>query len=291
MTRARVNGVELSYEDVGEGIPVVFIHGGFGGPQSTLAARPRMVKQSLPDGYRLVEFDRRNAGASEYTLDWFTLADLAADARALLAHLGIERSVVIGSSMGGMVAQQYVLDHAAHTSALALLNTGPDLMLRTAWGKNMTALAERARSEGDASFPEGARERLRNPPALAGLEERLPPERRRAMQEMRESYRARVAESKDDDLLLWSRGSTRNYAAFAGCDFSSRLGEIGVPTFVLHGTADQTVPYACAEELAAAIPDAALHPIPGAGHGILQEPAARDALRAWLDEVRGAAAG
>ena len=290
MARAHVNGVELSYQDAGAGIPVVFIHGGFGGPQSTLAARPRMIEPAVPDGYRLVEFDRRCAGASEYTLDWFTLADLAADARALLAHLGIERSVVIGSSMGGMVAQQYVLDYPAQTSALALLNTGPDLMLRTAWGKNMTALAERARSEGDASVFEGMRERLRNPPELPGLE-RLPPERRRDMAQARELYMARLADASDDDLLLWSSGATRNYAAFAGCDFRTRLGEIVAPTFVLHGSADGTVPYACAEELAAAIPGAVLHPIPGADHGILQEPAARDALRAWLDEVRGAAAG
>jgi pimeloyl-ACP methyl ester carboxylesterase len=241
-----------------------------------------MIAAAVPDGYRLVDWDRRCAGASQYVLDWYTLDDIAADARALLAGLDIERSVVIGSSMGGMVAQQYVLDYPEHTRALALLNTGPDLMLRTGWGKSMTSQAERARSEGDEAVFNG--ERLRNPPALPARAQ-LPEPRRKAMLAAREAYLARVAETSDQELLRLASGATRNYAAFAGYDFRPRLGEIDVPTFVLHGTADTTVPWECAEVLEAGIRDAVLHPIPGAEHGILQQPAARDALRAWLEEL------
>ncbi len=285
MPRARVNGVELSYEVTGDGVPAVFIHGGFGGPQSTLAPRPRMIEDAVPEGYRLVSYDRRCAGASEYALEWFTLEDLAADLRALLDHLGVERSVVIGSSMGGMVAQQYALSYPGHTSALALLNTGPDLMSRTTWGKNMSGLAARAREQGDRAIFDEMRERLRNPPELPSREN-MPPGQLRAMREARETYLARLEEASDLDLQLWSSGAIRNYAAFVGCDFRPRLSEIDRPVFVLHGTADATVPYECAEELHGAIRDAVLCPIAGADHGILQQPAARDALRRWLQEIR-----
>src|SRR3990170_5157830 len=105
MPRARVNGFEISYDVSGEGTPVLFIHGGFGGPASTLAPQERAVKSILKhDAIQLITYDRRCAGQSEYVLDDYSLVDLAGEARALLAHLGNERSIVIGDSMGGLVA-------------------------------------------------------------------------------------------------------------------------------------------------------------------------------------------
>ena len=125
MPRARVNGVELSYEARGEGMPVLFIHGGYGGPASTLRRGPRPLADVLTEGVRLITYERHNCGQSEYVLDEFTLEDLAEDARALLDHLGVERSIVIGSSAGGMIALQYALLWPGRIHALALANTGP----------------------------------------------------------------------------------------------------------------------------------------------------------------------
>ena len=85
-----VDGVEVDYEISGSGVPALFIHGGFGGPGTTLVAQNRNDADLLPaDKVMTISYDRRGAGRSEYNLSYYTVADLAADARALLAHLGI----------------------------------------------------------------------------------------------------------------------------------------------------------------------------------------------------------
>ena len=88
---------------------------------------------------------------SEYTLDWFTLADIAEDAHQLMVALGFENYVLVGSSMGGMVAKQLVLTRPGAIAALALMNTGPDLMSHTRWGQAYTATAARVRRQATIS--------------------------------------------------------------------------------------------------------------------------------------------
>ncbi|MEE9280413.1 MAG: alpha/beta hydrolase [Myxococcota bacterium] len=244
-----------------------------GGAQSTLVPTPNPVVEAAPrEAIRLVTYDRRCAGQSQYVLDWYTLDDIAADARDLLAQLGIERSIVIGSSMGGMVAQQY---------ALALLNTGANLMAQPPWGVRSAALAERAKREGDRAIFAERRQELRDPPEPPDDPNRSEAMRER-LRERRVLYLKKVAAVSDDDLLAYSSGSIRNFAAFVGYDFAPRLGQLDMPTVIIHGTADTTVPFALGEELHKAISQSELHPIAGAVHGILQYPEARSALRDWL---------
>ena len=284
MPMVTANSVETYYEVRGEGTPAIFIHGGFGGPQSTLVSVPSpVVEAAPPDSIRLITYDRRCAGQSQYVLDWYTLEDIAADARALLEQLGIDRSIVIGSSMGGMVAQQYALAYPDRVTALALLNTGPNLMAQPPWGTRYAALAERARDQGDRKIFEERREELRNLPELpvdpnrsAALTERL--------RERRALYLERLVQLPDEDLLLYSSGAIRNFAAFVGYDFAPRLSGLRMPTTIIHGTADTTVPFSLGEQLHKAIPQSEFRPIPGAIHGILQYPAARSALRDWLTQ-------
>lgn len=276
------NGVEMYYETHGEGTPALFIHGGFGGPQSTLIRTPNPVVEAAPrDAIRLVTYDRRCAGQSQYVLDWYTLEDIAADARELLAQLEIDRSIVIGSSMGGMVAQQYALAYPERVTALALLNTGANLMAQPPWGVRSAALAERAKREGDRAIFEERRQELRDPPEPPDDPNRSEAMRER-LRERRALYVEKLAALSDDDLLTYSSGSIRNFAAFVGYDFSSRLGQLQMPAVIIHGTADTTVPFALGEALHKAISQSELHPIEGAIHGILQYPEARSALRDWL---------
>lgn len=279
------NGVQIHYDEHGSGAPAIFIHGGFGGPQSTLVPTPNAVTRAVPEGVRLVTYDRRCAGLSQYALEPYSLEDLAADARALLDALGIERSIVIGSSMGGMVALQYALAYPEAVDALALLNTGPNLMGTTPWGERCARAAERARREGDRAAFERTRATLRDPPPPP--EASRPPEVAKRLREARALYLDRLRDVSDDDLFTYSTGTLRNYAAFVGYDFTPRLAELRMPTVVIHGTADATVPYAFGETLARDIPGAELHAIDGAVHGILQYPAARAALREWLGRTAG----
>lgn len=272
MPHLSVNGVQLHYESSGTGDPVVFVHGGFGGVSTSVLPTPSPVVEAIPGGYQLVAHDRRNAGRSEYTLTWFTLADIAEDTHQLMQALGFERYVLIGSSMGGMVAQQLVLSRPEAVTALALMNTGPDLMSHTRWGQAYTKTAARVKASGDDVEFERVREKIRNPPDPADG-----PAAARHVE-----YMAALANHTDDQLKLMHSGTVRNYGAFAGYNFTSRLGDIDVPTLIVHGTADTTVPFEDGRALEASIRNAEFHAIEDAQHGILGYPAARAALSTWL---------
>lgn len=291
MTTATINGVETAYAVHGSGTPALFIHGGFGGVGSTITGTPgqpnaQAIVEAAPAGVELITYDRRCAGQSEYTLDEaYSLEDIAADARALLAHLGHDRAIIIGSSMGGMVAQQYALSFPETVSALALLNTGPRLMFDTPWGQRFREIVERVDASGaEAVFAE-AKQALLEPPAPLGNPNSAMAQR---AAESRAAYLEAIDGVAEEDLFRYWRGGVRNYAAFTGYDFTSRLGEIAsidAPKLIVHGDADSVVPFSDAEALRDGLGTVEFHAIGGADHGITQYPEAREVIRAWLERV------
>jgi pimeloyl-ACP methyl ester carboxylesterase len=117
MERARVNGVELEYEVKGSGEPVVMLHGGLLADENT----PLMQEPALVDRYRVVNYHRRGFAGSEHPANSHaSLEDQAADCKALLEHLGIERVHILGHSLGGAIGIQVALSYPelVHTMAL-----------------------------------------------------------------------------------------------------------------------------------------------------------------------------
>lgn len=292
MAKANVNGVDLYYETYGEGTPVIFIHGGYGGPATSLVpalAQP-IVNMLAGEAAYLITYDRRCAGRSQYVLDAFTLEDIAGDAAALLDRFDVERAVVVGSSAGGPIALQFALSWPERVIGLALPNTGPALMCerpegytepysegvarRLARVRSFLEQVEGAREMGDRAYFESRKEIVRNPPLPPGSAA-PPPERARRVREA-------LARVDDDTLFLYYTGMLRNYAAYAGRDLTSRLGELSMPAFIVHGSADLAVPIEYAETLRAGIPHAEYHTIEGAGHGIMSNAEAQSLLRDWI---------
>jgi 3-oxoadipate enol-lactonase len=278
----------MHYEVHGSGAPTLFIHGGFGGPSTTLAPAPPPILDAAPlDRVQLVVYDRRCAGLSEYTIDAaYTLDDIAYDARALLAHLGIERAIIVGSSMGGMVAQQYALSYPETVQALALLNTGPRLMFETPWGKQFTEIARRVEEAGPQAIFEMEQGAVRQPPEPPRRANPSPLAAQTAAN--RERYLGKLANTSDEELFRLWRGAVRNYAAFVGYDFMPRLraiADIGAPTLIMHGDGDTVVPFSDGEALRDGIGDVEFHAIPDADHGIAAYPAAQVAIRDWLTRM------
>ncbi len=125
MPKAALNGIEIHYEVHGEGTPLVLAHG--------YTASLEMWRDQVPafsSQYRLVIYDCRGHGASTAPagLDRYSLArDYVGDQLALMDHLGIDRAYVGGLSMGGMIAQEFVLQHPERVSAALLFDTGPGM--------------------------------------------------------------------------------------------------------------------------------------------------------------------
>ncbi len=282
MPTARINGVETSYEVAGRGIPAIFIHGGYGGAATTLVPQPNTVAGILPsDQFQTITYDRRSAGRSEYVLSEYTIEDLAADAAALLDHLGHERAVVIGSSAGGPIALQFAFDYPQRIIGLSLPNTGANLSsTERPVGVTRARLVDQARAQGDKAVFESRKAKLREvapagvaPPAM-GAAERIA--------ERQKAVAAALVTVSDDDLCRYFAGEIRNYGAYLGYDFTARLGELStMPVCIIHGDADATVPYAWGEAIHRGIPGSEFHTIAGGGHGILAWPEGAKALRTW----------
>jgi pimeloyl-ACP methyl ester carboxylesterase len=120
LERVRTDGAELEYEVSGRGEPVVFIHGAF----IANTFRPLLAEPSLAGRYRLILYHRRGYAGSSRASEPVSVAQQAADCRALLHHLGVERAHVVGHSYGGIVALQLALDTPGVVHSLALLEPG-----------------------------------------------------------------------------------------------------------------------------------------------------------------------
>ena len=277
LATASANGVELGIESFGrDGDPLVLLAGG-----PTMLSWPDSVCERLASaGRRVVRYDLRDCGAST-TLDpeapAYTLRDLAADTASLVGALGAARAHLGGIGVGGMVAQVAVLDHPIAFSALTLVNTRPvapgpvDDDLPDHDAATMQALFSRPRPDWTnraavAAFAADAAEVLGSDReeahvTAARIWDRTP--------------------SADPSLHQANQLGT----VFARLDcaprWRERLGELALPTLVVHGAADPFFPVGNGEALATEIPDARLFVLDDMGSA-LQDAAADRVAHAML---------
>jgi pimeloyl-ACP methyl ester carboxylesterase len=116
MDRAKANGVELEYEVRGAGEPVLLI--------DMLIADcfvPLVPEPALADEYQLIRYHKRGWVGSTHTPAPVSIGQHAADAAALLEHLGVRRAHIAGHSTGGSIGAQLALDHPEKVHTLTLL--------------------------------------------------------------------------------------------------------------------------------------------------------------------------
>jgi pimeloyl-ACP methyl ester carboxylesterase len=171
MERAAVNGIELEYEAVGGGEPLLMIHGAAVAETFVPLAREPALR-----AYRAIRLHRRGYAGSAHPGTVTRLAEQASDAVALLRHLGVARAHVVGHSYGGLVALRLALDHPERVHTLALIEP-PLLLSPFAQGfvESLRPVLE-TYHRGDRR---GAAERFAvavgGPKALATIERTLPP--------------------------------------------------------------------------------------------------------------------
>jgi pimeloyl-ACP methyl ester carboxylesterase len=242
------DGTRIHYEIRGQGEPLALIFGyagssrGWGEPFLKL----------LEARFKTVVIDNRGTGQSDKPEKPFSLADMAADAASVLDDAKIERAHVMGISMGGMIAQEFALNHPARLRGLVL-------------GCTLCGLAH--------SVPG-------NPEALAALQvnpsEPLAPQVERLFAAC--CARPFVASAQGQAVLKERVAEALNYpmtpphtyqlhwGAIGGFDVFDRLPQIKAPTLVITGTSDLLVPDANSDIIKERIPGAHLHKLSGAGH-------------------------
>jgi 3-oxoadipate enol-lactonase len=253
-------GIELAVTVTGGGPPLLMIPG--------LGASRRVYAPIVPllaERLRVVVFDPRGVGESGFTPGPYTMAQLAADAAAVLDAAGLEQAAVWGASMGGMVAQHLALLHPERVSRLVLACTtcgGPHAVKPT---------------------PEAAA-------ALLGKGARTPGEAYRLACTVlyAEEFQAAHPEFIEAEVAERERHPVRGgvfaaqQAAVRGHDTFDALPRIEVPVLVLHGLLDAVVPAENGRIIAARIPGARLRVLEGRGHLFFHE-----APREAAEEVLG----
>jgi proline iminopeptidase len=253
----QIRDVSLHMKVMGQGYPLVLMHGGPGADLYTL-----MSFRPLADQFTLVFYDHRGNGRSKGApVESMNFESLTADADALRQVLGFDQWAVLGHSFGGYVALEYALRYPQNLSHLLLLDTGGDH--RWALAKAPEELAKRGFS------PETVNLSRRFFSGQIKPREMLP-----ALMKMGNAYNPYTGLRQMPHLLLTGlqtklRPEALIYSAthfLKDWTVMDRLGEINVPTLVMAGRDDFIYPPEHQEELVARIPNARLVLIDRAGH-------------------------
>jgi proline iminopeptidase len=252
-----VRDVSLFVDVVGEGPPLVLMHGGPSADHWTLSAFRR-----LADRFTLVFYDHRcngrSAGAPVTSMTW---ENLTADADALRAALGFRKWAVLGHSFGGHVALEYALRYPASVSHLVLMDTGADS--RWAQENAPRLLADRGYPATKVALVRRWFSGEFTPGDYFSIFMRIGDmyDHHPFLGAMRSvAHGAWRTKSRPEALIFAGRQLLKGWSVEA------RLGEIAVPTLVIAGRDDVLFPPRCQRELAAHIPGARLRIIERAGH-------------------------
>jgi pimeloyl-ACP methyl ester carboxylesterase len=246
---AVVDGTELYYEELGDGHPVVLIHGG--------GVDRRMWDTQLEpfaEHYRVIRYDVRKHGRSKGTSSEYTDHG---ELHGLLEHLGVEKAVIVGHSMGGRIAVDFALQYPDMTGALVLDGPGiggyiPDTDLILSYISELTEALEQEDSERAAEVM------LRY---LTDGPQRTPEQVDSTVREqVRTMYLSTLGLDADS-------GQAYLLSPIA----IGRLSEIGVPTLVIEGDLDMPEIIDLADVATREIPDARRVTIPGAAHMVNME--------------------
>jgi 3-oxoadipate enol-lactonase len=242
------DGLKLRYEVRGEGEPVALIMGFSGSGRGWGEPFLKLMEAR----FRIFVIDNRGTGESDKPDTEFTLGDMAADVAAVLDHAKTPRAHVFGISMGGMIAQEFVLAHPARTRGLVLGCTN--------CGASHSIAAD--------------------PAAIANL---MPVPGMDPLELARRAFsvacgKAFLNSAAGQATLVQAIVEMGNYPmtpmytfmrqgqAIGGFDSFARLGQIKSSTLIIHGDDDSIVPYPNAEVLQGAIAGSKKHTLKAAGH-------------------------
>ena len=263
------DGVDLFYKDwmpAGQGRPVVLIHGW----PLNADSWEQVAVQLARAGHRVVSYDRRGFGRSEQPWSGYDYDTMTDDLASLIDHLGLTDAALVGFSMGGGEAVRYMSRHggkgvakvALIASVVPYLLKGPD-------------------------NPDGAPGEM-----FDGIKAALEKDRPAFLAEFFKSFYGQgLLSGVSQGVLDWSshnayfaspKATLDCVDAFGRTDFRGDLPSVTVPTLIIHGTGDQTVPIDPSARAAhKGIPGSVLKEYPGAPHGLLathQDEVIRDLL-------------
>ncbi|MCL4147188.1 UNVERIFIED_CONTAM: hypothetical protein GTU68_007671 [Idotea baltica] len=246
--------VDIFYEDYGSGQPVILIHGW---PLSRKSWEQQVWK-IVESGFRCISYDRRGFGTSSAPWNDYDYSALASDLNAIIEELKLEDTILVGFSMGGGEVVRYLTDYGSKKVAKAVLIS------------SIIPLVKK-KEDNPVGVPEYVLDNIKS-----GLQK----DRVGFLKNFHKGFynyennKNRVSEGQlEYDFTIASfaspRATIQTALAWMHTDFRSELKNVNVPTLIVHGDADETVPIETSAELATkGIADNTYEIIKGAPHGL-----------------------
>ena len=238
MTIADLGDVQLHYRLDGpeDGAPLLLVN--------SLGTDLRLwddLLPLLPDGLRIIRYDKRGHGRSSLPDAPCTMGALVKDAEALLDHLGQRDAVVVGLSIGGMIAQGLAVKRLDLVRGLVLSNTAAKIGTRQIWQDRARVVETR----GLEPLADGILARWLPPRAQAGPQ---------------------AARCREMLIAQPARGYAACCLAIAGTDFYTPTASLRLPLLGIAGSEDRATPPDLVRETVDLVPGARFCLMRGAGH-------------------------
>ncbi|MGF1445801.1 MAG: 3-oxoadipate enol-lactonase [Pikeienuella sp.] len=237
MECALIDGVPIHFDDAGNGSALVFAN--------SLGTDFRVwdpLLPYLPDGWRLLRYDKRGHGLSGLPDGPWTIADHAADLAGLMAARGIAQAVIVGLSVGGLIAQHLAAQRPDLVRALVLCGTAAKIGSHAIWDDRIAQI----RAGGLGAILDANMERW-----------------------FTDSFRADPARIAPWNAMVTRTpvaGYLRTAEAIRGCDLRHSTARLTLPALVVVGEADGSTPPELVRDTAALIAGSRFEVIVGAGH-------------------------
>ena len=238
----------------GSGRPVVLIHGWPLSGESWSEQVPALQQA----GYRVVTYDRRGFGRSDKPLTGYTYDTLTDDLHALLTELDLNDVTVVGFSMGGGEVARYFSTYGnERLRSVVFASAVPPYMMKSADNpdgpleKSEAATMTAALTADQESFYDDFTRKFFSANGVLKVTE----------EQRQDALRLCLQSDKKAALACM--------AAFGTTDFRDDLPKVSVPSLVIHGDSDATVPFAgSGQRIHAAVPGSELYVVAGAPHGV-----------------------
>jgi pimeloyl-ACP methyl ester carboxylesterase len=256
-----LHGSRVNYVEVGSGPPLVFVHGLAGCWQNWLENIPYFARS-----HRVIALDLAGFGESELPQEDISIPGYGRFVDAFLGEIGVERTVLVGNSMGGFIAAETAISHPSRVEQLVLVDAAGGPTLHEWHGRNGAWVSRAAR--------------LFQPIAAASLARRKSLVRRPGLRKMM-LYKIATHPDRLAPELCYEVASGGGKPGFFDAlqalmeyDFSERIPEIACPTLIVWGRDDEIVPVADAFEYEALIPNVRTVIFDDTGHvPMLERPA------------------
>jgi pimeloyl-ACP methyl ester carboxylesterase len=236
MKKANINGIEIAYTRKGSGKPLVLIHG--------YPLDHTIWNEILPlmeNDFDIILPDLRGFGQSTIVESQYKIVDMAEDIAGLLDQLGIEKSAIVGHSMGGYVSLAFARAHPKRVAGLGLVA-----------------------SQAPADPPDRKKGRYEAADEIM----------KTGVQPVAEGMSAKLSPDEQVQAIVRGLIAAQHPVGLAGAlkamaerdDSSSILSNFQFPVVVIHGDADELIPVQRAQEAKAEISQAILMELPGVGH-------------------------